>query len=213
MNQQPRLVLASGSPRRKELLAQLGVVYEVIVSDVDEELPDQLDPSETVLLLARQKVDAIVKQEPDAFVLGADTEVFLDGRRFGKPSTLDDARAMLRRLSGRTHQVLTGVVLWNPVLRQREERVIESGVTMKSMSLQEIEDYVATGEPMDRAGSYAIQGIGGELVAGVEGCYTNVIGLPLCATVDLLTDAGFPRTWCDPACRLQDGFPCRNTAD
>jgi septum formation protein len=213
MNQQPRLVLASGSPRRKELLAQLGVVYEVIVSDVDEELRDQLDPSETVLLLARQKVDAIVKQEPDAFVLGADTEVFLDGRRFGKPSTLDDARAMLRRLSGRTHQVLTGVVLWNPVLRQREERVIESGVTMKSMSLQEIEDYVATGEPMDRAGSYAIQGIGGELVAGVEGCYTNVIGLPLCATVDLLTNAGFPRTWSDPACRLQDGFPCRNTAD
>jgi septum formation protein len=213
MNQQPRLVLASGSPRRKELLAQLGVVYEVIVSDVDEELPDQLDPSETVLLLARQKVDAIVKQEPDAFVLGADTEVFLDGRRFGKPSTLDDARAMLRRLSGRTHQVLTGVVLWNPVLRQREKRVIESGVTMKSMSLQEIEDYVATGEPMDRAGSYAIQGIGGELVAGVEGCYTNVIGLPLCATVDLLTNAGFPRTWSDPACRLQDGFPCRNTAD
>jgi septum formation protein len=213
MNQQPRLVLASGSPRRKELLAQLGVVYEVIVSDVDEELPDQLDPSETVLLLARQKVDAIVKQKPDAFVLGADTEVFLDGRRFGKPSTSDDARAMLTRLSGRTHQVLTGVVLWNPVLRQREERVIESGVTMKSMLLQEIEDYVATGEPMDRAGSYAIQGIGGELVAGVEGCYTNVIGLPLCATVDLLTNAGFPRTWSDPACRLQDGFPCRNTAD
>lgn len=203
------IVLASGSPRRLELLRQLGVPFTVQVSEVDEGVDGKLDPATIVLALASRKAEAVATRAPDAVVVGADTEVFVEGERFGKPGSPEAARAMLTRLSGREHTVLSAVaVAGDGSVVHRE--VVESRVTFRELTADEIDHYVATGEPMDRAGSYAIQGIGRDLIEGVEGCFTNVVGLPLCATARLLIAAGVEQTWVDPACRLEDGRSCPN---
>lgn len=194
MSQKIDIILASGSPRRRELLEREGVPFTVRVSEVDEALdPDILrDPREAAKKLAERKAGAVVQEVLGAdyvgaaAVIGADTMVALDGRIYGKPADEEDAKRILRELSGRVHQVVTGVSVWLISAPDKENVSLgfrtlaeTSHVTFKNLSDEEIEAYVATGEPMDKAGAYGIQGEGGALVKGVSGDYDNVVGLPV----------------------------------
>ncbi len=183
-----RLVLASGSPRRRELLALLGLPFEVVPADVDESVRPGETPVELVRRLALAKADAIALSDDDAVVLAADTIVDVAGEILGKPTDADDARRMLRSLSARTHLVHTAVAV------RRDGRtvqdVVTTAVSMTTMSDAAIEWYLATGEPMDKAGAYAIQGTGGAFVAAIDGSASNVVGLPLATVVELLGRQG-----------------------
>lgn len=185
--------LASQSPRRRELLESVGLVFTVLSPDVDESADDSETPGDTVARLAREKAGAgmeIVRRRdmPVHPVLAADTEVIVDGETLGKPASADDAYAMLERLSGRTHRVLTAVALHDGTVVRTSTS--ESLVTMKNLSRSEIERYWATGEPADKAGGYAIQGIGGGFVSRLEGSYSGVVGLPLYETREMLATTG-----------------------
>lgn len=183
------MLLASGSPRRRELLASIGVGFEVVVPDVDETHHDGERPTEYVARLAVAKARA-VPASPDAVVVAADTTVELDGDVFGKPVDAADARRMLGRLSGRTHRVHTGVAA---ALGERiEVDVVTTAVTFVTLGDTDVEWYVATGEPIDKAGAYAIQGAGALLVERVEGSVSNVIGLPLAELAALTERVGRP---------------------
>ena len=179
------LILASASPRRRELLASLGVAFEVAPSDVDETL-DPLPLPEAVARLALRKARVVAGSWPSAVVLGADTIVVIDGRALGKPTDPDDARAMLRTLRARTHDVMTGVAVVDGATGRFAVDTAISRVTMAVYDDAAIDAYVAGGEPLDKAGAYAIQGAGGALVAGLDGSRSNVVGLPLAATAALL---------------------------
>lgn len=189
----PQLYLASSSPRRRELLTQIGLSFNLVSGNVDETpLPDEA-PAAYVERLARCKAQAgltMLAQRPDVCVLGADTAVVLDGRILGKPKDREDALAMLQALSGREHQVLTAVAV---VDRDRcEVRVVSSDVSFRAISEAEAEAYWDTGEPHDKAGGYAIQGLAAIFVKRVEGSYSAVVGLPLCETAELLADFAIP---------------------
>ena len=191
-----RLILASASPRRRDLLARLHVPFEVRPSGVDERLTPGIPASTQAMALARAKARDVGDRlratgEVPALVLGADTLVVLDERPLGKPGSRDEARAMLRLLRGRSHEVVTAVVLRLEVSEGREAAAaVTSQVLMRAYTDREIDAYVATGEPDDKAGAYAVQGEGAHLVARVEGCYTNVVGLPLGTTARLLRSFG-----------------------
>jgi len=184
----PSVILASQSPRRRELLALVGISHEVRPADIDETQWPGEDPRAHCERLARGKVEAIAAREPDALVIGSDTIVILDGDVLGKPGDETEARATLARLSGRTHTVMTAVA----VRYRGEERsaVEEVGVTFHPLSPEDIAAYVATGEPMDKAGAYGIQGYGATIVARVDGDYFAVMGLPLQRLVRLLAELG-----------------------
>ena len=175
-----KLILASASPRRKELLEQAGYRFEVIPSTCEEIVPEGLSPKDIVEGLAYQKALDVYASHPDAVVLGADTVVCFDGEILGKPRDKEDAARMLRLLSGQTHEVRTGFAL----LAKGVEFVSSEAamVTFFNLTQEEIERYIATGEPMDKAGAYGIQGKGAVLVRSVLGDYFNVVGLPI-ATV------------------------------
>jgi len=190
---QTRLVLASASPRRRELLGQLGITFEVSAADIDETPRPGEAAGAYVLRLAREKARAVALRHPDAWVLAADTTVALDDALLGKPRDADEARDMLGRLSGRTHEVHTGVALTGPGAEHATQ--VSTRVTFRALSPGEIAWYAGTGEPLDKAGSYAMQGKGGFLVAAVEGSPTNVIGLPLGETLELLARAGVVLPW------------------
>ncbi|HEX8539089.1 MAG TPA: Maf family protein [Cystobacter sp.] len=190
---QTRLVLASASPRRRELLGQLGLTFEVSAADIDE-TPQPGEPAGPyVLRLAREKARVVALRHPDAWVLAADTTVSLGEALLGKPRDAAEARDMLGRLSGRTHEVYTGVALAGP--GAGHSTLVRTRVTFRTLSPGEIAWYAGTGEPLDKAGSYAMQGKGGFLVASVEGSPTNVIGLPLGETLELLGRAGVVLPW------------------
>lgn len=185
--------LASGSPRRRELLRQIGVPFRVIGAAVDERLRPAESACPYVLRLAAAKADAGWESSRDAIqvpVLAADTAVVLDGRILGKPADRQDAEAMLRQLSGRTHEVLTGVALRGP--HGLESRVSRSAVTFRSITAAEVRDYWETGEPADKAGAYAVQGLAAIFIADLRGSYSGVMGLPLFETAELLRAAGVP---------------------
>jgi len=170
-----RIILASGSPRRKELLAYLFEAFDVIPSGIDEAASGS--PAQQVEKLAADKANDIAGHYPDAVVIGADTLVAVDEHILGKPKDEADAAAMLRMLSGRSHNVYTGVAV---ITDGQMHTVVESTrVTFCRMSDDEISEYIATGEPMDKAGAYGIQGYGGKYISGIEGCFFNVMGLPL----------------------------------
>jgi septum formation protein len=174
------LILASASPRRRELLAQAGFSFEVVPADVPEIRKPGEDPIRFVTRLAREKAEAVAASRsitPDTIVLGADTIVVVDEEVLGKPQDAADAARMLRLLSGQTHQVITGVCLAKGRLRQRAAEV--TFVRFATLSNEEIDAYIATGEPLDKAGAYAIQGRAGRWVPRIHGCYFNVVGLPL----------------------------------
>ncbi len=171
------VVLASASPRRRELLQKAGVEFTVKVSDAEEHIAPDTPPHEAVMSLARQKAQAVAKVCPDDLVIGADTVVVYDGAILGKPADEADAARMLRMLSGKTHEVFTGVCLI--CAGKAETFYARTQVTFYPLTQPEIEAYIATGEPMDKAGAYGIQGRGCTLVSGICGDYFNVVGLPV----------------------------------
>lgn len=184
-----RLVLASSSPRRAELLARIGVFPTVRAVDIDESQRPGEDPGDLVLRLASEKATASAGLGTgDEVVLAADTIVVLDGRVMTKPATRADALRMLSALSGRTHEVMTGVAVRRAAALHALR--VTTRVSFRTLGEDEIAWYVATGEPDGKAGGYALQGAGGALVDHIEGSDTNVIGLPLAATVSLLREAG-----------------------
>lgn len=184
------LILASASPRRKELLQLAGIPFEAIPSKADEGFLQGESPEEHVRRVARAKAMEVGRQHQGRWVLGADTVVAIDGRVLGKPGDPREAEEMLRNLSQREHRVLTGFCIWRyPSLEQREDTVI-SRVKFKDLSAAEIHWYINTGEPFDKAGAYAIQGKAAFMVKEVHGSYTNVVGLPLCEVVEALRELG-----------------------
>ena len=185
------LVLASASPRRRDLLREIGLCFVVEPSAVEEAPLNGEAPEAQVCRLAREKAWDVAGRHPDSWVLGADTIVVIDGRILGKPSDVDEARAMLGTLAGRTHVVFTGYALVHSRLPEGERvRFVRSEVYIRALSDEEIARYVNTGEPMDKAGAYAIQGIGSGIVERVSGSYTNVVGLPLCEVARDLKELG-----------------------
>lgn len=192
------LWLASQSPRRRELLAQIGVTFELIDVDVPEVRAVDESPRAYVERVAREKAragcTAVVGRDPEAVVLGADTEVVLDGRVFGKPRDTEDAAAMLRALSGRTHAVIS--VVCCATTSTENIAMCESSVTFTDLDHRRIAGYVATGEPFGKAGAYAIQGRAAAFIAHLSGSYSGVMGLPLFETARLLRAAG---AWRDRA--------------
>ncbi len=185
-----RLVLASQSPRRRELLVQLGIALEVRPAAADESvLPGEV-PRAYVLRVAREKARAVSGE----IVLAADTVVVLGGAVLGKPRGVEDARRMLQALSGTAHEVLTAVCVRRDLAIELDA-VVATKVRFARLTRGEIEWYVGTGEPLDKAGAYAIQGAGGAFVLSVDGSVSNVVGLPLAETADLLRRAGFPLFW------------------
>ena len=174
------LILASASPRRRELLTQVGVGFEIEVSDVEEVLDDTLSPELQVQSLALAKAQAVALERDDGLVLGADTVVVDNNSLLGKPHSADEAAAMLRSLSGKWHQVMTAVALVDANDIQNKWTSVEiTNVKFRDLTEDDIAAYVATGESMDKAGAYGIQGYGALLVERIEGCYNNVVGLPL----------------------------------
>lgn len=189
------IVLASASPRRAELLKQIGLSFQVRPADIDE-TPGAGEPAfHYVERLACGKALAVQALEQDAIVIGSDTAVVLEGRILGKPLDRRDAADMLRQLSGKTHQVMTAVAIASA--DGCESRVAVTDVRFRRISGEETEAYVATGEPMDKAGGYGIQGRGGIFVEELRGSYSAVVGLPLQETAELLAAAGHPvwETW------------------
>lgn len=184
------LVLASASPRRRDIMRGLGLRFEVDASDIDETPPPGMGIDELVLDLATQKGRDVATRHPDALIISADTLVELDGRIFGKPIDESEARRMLTEMSGRTHRVATGLVTFDPASGATSSRIIETLVTFRQIGSSEIDAYIATGEPLDKAGAYGIQGLGAVFVAGIEGDYFNVAGLPVAALNELLEEAG-----------------------
>ena len=184
------LVLASASPRRLDLLRLAGLEPVVSPADVDETPADGEDPVSLVVRLARDKACAI-RPPAGAWILGADTTVVLDGTMLGKPADAQEAVQMLERLRGRTHRVSTAVAVRQPD-GGLVETVVTTQITMAPLSDAAIAAYVGTGEPLDKAGAYGIQGRAAAFVSRVNGSWTNVVGLPLVETLDLLRDAGFP---------------------
>lgn len=172
-----KVVLASGSPRRRELLGEMGIEFEIDIPDVDENVEGQ--PHQMVKLLAERKARAVAEKRRDGLIVAADTLVALDGRALGKPADDEEAKEMLRSLSGRTHDVFTGVCVMDAASGRYMVEADRTGVCFRAVSESEIEAYVASGEPRDKAGAYAIQGGAGAFVAGYEGSRTNVIGLPV----------------------------------
>jgi septum formation protein len=185
------LVLASASPRRQELLRNARFVFKVHPAHINEDpLPGEI-PEECAQRLAREKARAVLAQRHDDIILGADTIVVVDGKILGKPLDEADAASMLRQLSGRTHQVITGVCLAGRVPAVFEDvRSETTEVTIARLSEAEIRDYIATGEPMDKAGAYAIQGVASRWIPRVQGCYFNVVGLPVALVSTMLRERG-----------------------
>ena len=186
------LVLASASPRRQEILRNAGVDFTVEPAHIPEEAIEGESAKVLAQRLAREKALAIAHRQIGAYVLGADTVVSVDDEIFGKPADSADAARMLRKLAGRNHEVITGVCLVPPgKLDAPDTRSQITQVTFEAITQKEIEDYVASGEPMDKAGAYAIQGIASRWISRIEGDYFNVVGLPIALVFEMLKDNGW----------------------
>jgi len=186
------IILASGSPRRRELLSMLGLPFEVVSSEADESTPPDWTPDNVVRSLALRKAEAVraVCNQRNTVIVGSDTIVELEGQILGKPVDKQDSKAMLNALQGRSHRVYTGIAC----IGLPDGKVVVdhrvTTVTMRTLEPAEIEAYVDTGEPADKAGSYAIQGLGATLVDKIDGCYFNVVGLPLSLLGSMLSEFG-----------------------
>jgi septum formation protein len=197
-----QLILASQSPRRKTLLAQLGYQFSTLVADIDESVCDHESAKDYVLRLAQEKALAIfhtlaLEQQKRSLVLGADTCVIIDGIILGKPANEAECIETLLRLANNQHQVLTAIAVVGYKAENStnvQSKIVETQVQFKALTLSEIKRYWQTGEPCDKAGSYAIQGIGGQFVSTINGSYSAVVGLPLYETAQLLAKSGLPTT-------------------
>lgn len=186
-----KLILASASPRRRQLLGQLGLPFTVVAADIDESPYPAEAPLTYVKRMAHTKAQQIAQRHPEAFVLGADTIVTIDTEILGKPRDAAHARHMLQRLSGRAHSVVTGLALLQHSTQRTLYDTVSTRVHFRILTPEDIDTYLATDEPSDKAGAYAIQGGGQAFVATVDGCYTNVVGLPVQRTAALLHAVGF----------------------
>jgi len=182
----PKLVLASASPRRAEILRAIGWPFEALPTDIDESRHDHEDAETYVKRVAQAKAEVVTPRVPGATVVGADTVVVVDGKILGKPRDAEDARRMLRLLQGRWHQVLTGVAVFNGKFDQPRVAHEVTEVRFAVMDEAEVNWYVTTGEPMDKAGAYAIQGLGARFIKGIKGDYSNVVGLPVRLLYELI---------------------------
>ncbi|MBN2201704.1 septum formation protein Maf [bacterium] len=175
----PRLILASRSPRRAELLRRMGFIFDVMEPDIEENVPERGDPRTLVSALSAGKAEAVLNAVRDGWIVGADTVVVLDGAILEKPASPGHAAEMLSRLSGRTHEVFTGFTLIQALSGRRCSDTERTAVTFRSLDKWEIDDYVSSGAPMDKAGAYGIQDRSGLFVDRIEGCFYNVVGFPL----------------------------------
>lgn len=189
-NKEPLLILASKSPRRRYLLEQAGLNFSVIPSSFDETKIPVSSPETYVRILSEAKADDISKKYPEKWVIGADTIVLKNEDILGKPGSRDEARTMLKQLSGQIHQVLTGYAICCKAKNRMFSETIKTDVLFKNLTHEEIEWYIHTKEPFDKAGSYAIQGLGTFLVKSINGSYTNVVGLPVCEVIEFLIREG-----------------------
>jgi nucleoside triphosphate pyrophosphatase len=185
-----KIVLASASPRRKELLEKLGLEFTVEPSNSDENIQPGVDPHELAKSLSREKARLVARNHRDALVIAADTFILLDGMVLGKPASETEARELLEEMNGRQHSVITGFTVMEAMSNKVISESVETEVYIRKMTLQEIDSYVKTGEPLDKAGAYAIQGLGSVIVERIEGDYFNVIGLPLSALAESLKEFG-----------------------
>ena len=185
-----RLILASKSPRRYELLKQVGLDFEVIPSRVIEDFVQKESPQEHVIRLAEAKARDVASGYPDRWVIAADTIVTINGTILGKPKNREEALEMLLRLSGQDHWVLTGFSVCHLGRGVNDKEAVQTTVRVKPLTTVEMDWYVRTGEPFDKAGGYAIQGIGSFMIESIRGSYTNVVGLPLCELIQMLNRLG-----------------------
>jgi len=190
MHKERIIILASASPRRKELLGLTGLKFEVDPGDYKEDVTLKSSPHELTRFLSFEKAKAVAKKHDSAIIIAADTAVVISGQILGKPHTEDVARRMLLLLEGRTHSVITGFTILDSKTGKKISMSVETRVTFKKLTEKEIEKYVKTKEPLDKAGAYAIQGLGSVLVKRIEGDYFNVIGLPLCELAESLKEFG-----------------------
>jgi septum formation protein len=186
----PFLILASKSPRRRYLLKQAGVEFTVIPSSFDESALSEANPEVFVRILAEAKAGVVSEQYPQSWVIGADTIVVVDDAILGKPVSKAEARSMLTTLSGRVHRVLTGFSLCRLAENRHYAEVVATDVRFKTLTPDEIEWYVHTSEPFDKAGAYAAQGLGAFMIKHIYGSYSNVVGLPVCEVVESLVREG-----------------------
>lgn len=184
------IVLASGSPRRKALLEQAGLAFTVDGDVQEDVMPAGAEPHQLVREASLRKAQSVAGRHADAIIIAADTIGVIDGRILGKPHSPDEARAMLQTISGRRHSVITGFTILDTGTGKTVSRTVETGVYIKRLMPPEIDAYVKTGEPLDKAGAYAIQGRGAVIVERIEGDYANVVGLPLCALAEALQEFG-----------------------
>jgi len=180
----PLIILASESPRRKYLLEQAGLEFSVVPSSFDEDSVPVCSPEIYVKILAQAKADYVSKRYPDSWIIGADTVVLIDDNILGKPASEMEARSMLIRLNGKIHQVYTGFAICRKNGHRNYSKAIKTDVLFKNLTDKEIEWYIHTKEPFDKAGGYAIQELGTFLVKSITGSYTNVVGLPVCEVID-----------------------------
>jgi septum formation protein len=186
----PRLILASASPRRKQLLGELGLTFDVVVAQVTEHEDPDTDPKHMVTHNAALKADWVAARHPDAWVLGADTTVYIDNQAINKPADLAEARAMLKRLAGRTHVVFTGVAVRQVSRGVRIDEGVTSEVTFKAFDDAVIDAYFRVVNPLDKAGAYGIQEGRELIIEGWRGSFTNIMGLPMEATKQILSSCG-----------------------
>lgn len=185
-----KIILASNSPRRLDLLRQIGIEPVVIPSHLPEDIKEGESPEDAALRLAVEKASEVAGQFKDGLVIGADTIVVVDGGQLGKPEDREDAERMLGLLSGRSHTVITGLAVINAATSEIKKTLVRTKVRFKPLSDEEINAYAATGDPMDKAGGYGIQGRAAAFVDGIEGCYSNVVGLPLGELAEILKSFG-----------------------
>ncbi len=184
------LVLASASPRRKEILAKTGLAFRVDACESDEAMDPAVSPRALARRLSRQKAASVASRHKNSIIIAADTFIVFKGRIFGKPHTAAEAGRILRTLNGKAHSVITGFTIMDTVTKKRLTRSVETKVYFRKMAPRELDSYIRSKEPLDKAGAYAIQGLGAALIRKIEGDYHNAVGLPLSAVADALKKFG-----------------------
>ena len=197
------IILASASPRRKELLEKLSLKFKVDASDCEEEIDSELEPAELVRQISVTKAKSVAALHPNAVIIAADTIGVIGKKILGKPHTENEAGKMLKEISGKPHLVITGFTILDTTTNQMISETVKTTVYIKKLTRQEIDAYVKTGEPLDKAGAYAIQGLGAVIVEKIEGDYYNVMGLPLNAVTEALKEFGIDV--------LEDRSPCNKS--
>ena len=185
-----KIILASGSPRRKELLEKIGLKFEVESSNYEEDIYPGLQPHDIAQKISLKKAEIVASKHKNVVIIAADTFIVFDGQILGKPSTANESRKMLQKLNGKSHSVITGFSVIDTAKNKTLSRSVETIVFLKKLTPSEIDTYVKSKEPLDKAGGYAIQGLGAVIVDRIEGDYLNVVGLPLSALTEALKEFG-----------------------